>query len=100
MVEQLRSTKLKEAAKKVEDGLYMVGPFLAEYGRRYDRPDLRQQVIRHVLLMQQHTRDPKTGLWFHAWDETRTADWCDPATGLAPEFWGPFAGLGAGGHPG
>ena len=48
----------------------MVGPFLAEYGRRYDRPDLRQQVIRHVLLMQQHTRDPKTGLWFHAWDET------------------------------
>ena len=88
VVEQLRSMKLKEAAKKVEDGLYMVGPFLAEYGRRYDRPDLRQQVIRHVLLMQQHTRDPKTGLWFHAWDETRTADWCDPATGLAPEFWG------------
>ena len=70
------------------DGLYMVGPFLAEYGRRYDRADLRQTVINHVLLMRQHTRDEKTGLWFHAWDETHTADWCDPATGLAPEFWG------------
>lgn len=70
------------------DGLYMVGPFLAEYGRRYDRADLRQTVINHVLLMREHTRDEKTGLWFHAWDETHTADWCDPATGLAPEFWG------------
>lgn len=80
--------KVKLTGQMWLDGLYMVGPFLAEYGRRYERPELRQTVIRHVLLMRQHTRDPQTGLWFHAWDESRSADWCDSATGLAPEFWG------------
>lgn len=80
--------KVKLTGQMWLDGLYMVGPFLAEYGRRYERPELRQTVIRHVLLMRQHTRDPQTGLWFHAWDESRSAGWCDPATGLAPEFWG------------
>ena len=38
--------------------------------------------------MREHTRDAKTGLWYHAWDESRKADWCNPETGLAPEFWG------------
>ena len=70
------------------DGLYMLGPFMSEYGRRFDRPDWRAQVARHVLLMREHTRDEATGLWKHAWDESRHADWCDPETGLAPEFWG------------
>ena len=70
------------------DGLYMLGPFMCEYGRRFDRPDWLSMVSRHVLLMQEHTRDEKTGLWRHAWDETRQAGWCDPKTGLAPEFWG------------
>ena len=38
--------------------------------------------------MRENTRDEKTGLWYHAWDESRKAEWCDPQTGLAPEFWG------------
>lgn len=80
--------KVRHTGQMWLDGLYMIGPFLAEYGRRYNRPDLREDVIRHVLLMKEHTRDPKTGLWYHAWDETHQADWCDPDTGLAPEFWG------------
>jgi Predicted unsaturated glucuronyl hydrolase involved in regulation of bacterial surface properties, and related proteins len=25
---------------------------------------------------------------YHGWDETKKAAWADPATGLAPEFWG------------
>lgn len=80
--------KVKLTRQMWLDGLYMVGPFLSEYGQRFGRQDLREQAARHVLLMREHTRDPKTGLWFHAWDESRQADWCDPATGLAPEFWG------------
>lgn len=70
------------------DGLYMLGPFMSEYGRRFHRPDWRADVARHVLLMREHTRDEKTGLWKHGWDETRQADWADAKTGLAPEFWG------------
>lgn len=39
-------------------------------------------------MMQEKTRDPKTGLWYHAWDCSKEAEWADPETGLAPEFWG------------
>lgn len=70
------------------DGLYMTCPFLAGYAARFQRPDLADLAVREILLMYEHTRDEKTGLWYHAWDETRTARWCDPETGLSPEFWG------------
>lgn len=70
------------------DGLYMLGPFAAEYARRFDRPELMEEIVQEILLMREYTRDEKTGLWYHAWDESRQASWCDPETGLAPEFWG------------
>ena len=70
------------------DGLYMSGPFMAEYAAKFDRPDLRELVIGQALLMEQKTRDPNTGLLYHAWDSTRQAPWANPATGRAPEFWG------------
>lgn len=70
------------------DGLYMVCPFIAEYARRFDRPEWTDLVVNEIRLMREHTRDAKTGLWYHAWDESRKADWCNPETGLAPEFWG------------
>lgn len=70
------------------DGLYMVCPFLAEYARRFDRPAWRDLAVQEIRLMREKTRDPRTGLWYHAWDESRKAEWCDPETGLAPEFWG------------
>ena len=70
------------------DGLYMVCPFIAEYARRFDRPEWTDLVVNEIRLMREHTRDAKTGLWYHAWDESRKAGWCNPETGLAPEFWG------------
>lgn len=70
------------------DGLYMSGPFMAEYAARFDRPDLTELVIREALLMAQKTRDPATGLLYHAWDSLKQAPWADKTTGCAPEFWG------------
>lgn len=70
------------------DGLYMACPFIAEYARRFGRPEGTDLAVNEIHLMREHTRDPKTGLWYHAWDESGQADWCDPKTGLAPEFWG------------
>jgi len=32
--------------------------------------------------------DPKTGLLYHAWDDSKVIDWCDKLTGLSAEFWG------------
>ena len=70
------------------DGLYMAGPFCAEYARRYNRPDMAEDVVREAQLVAKHTRDEATGLWFHAWDGDRKTAWADPVTGRAPEFWG------------
>ena len=38
--------------------------------------------------MRKMTEDKETGLWYHAWDCSKEAEWADPETGLSPEFWG------------
>lgn len=38
--------------------------------------------------MEKKTKDPVTGLWYHAWDEKKVQPWANPKTGQAPEFWG------------
>ena len=70
------------------DGMYMGGPVTVEYGVRYDRPDLFDKVHRQMSLMRDRITDPKTGLMFHAYDQTREAVWADKETGCAPHFWG------------
>lgn len=70
------------------DGLYMAGPISAEYGKRFNSPEYFDLVAEQALLMQEKTRDEKTGLWYHAWDSTKEMDWADKETGLSTEFWG------------
>lgn len=70
------------------DGLYMACPFIAEYARRFHRPELMDLAVQEILLMCENNRDSRTGLWYHAWDETRQQKWADPETGCSAEFWG------------
>jgi unsaturated rhamnogalacturonyl hydrolase len=70
------------------DGLYMGSPFLAEYGQTFGAAAAGDDAALQCVLMEEHTRDPKTGLLYHAWDESRQQRWCDPATGLSKQFWG------------
>lgn len=70
------------------DGLYMAGPVSAEYAARFDQPEYLLLAAKQALLMQEKTRDEKTGLWYHAWDSGRNTDWADSQTGRSPEFWG------------
>jgi len=70
------------------DGLYMAGPFLAQYAKEFDRPDLMDVVTLQAQLMERFTRDPKTGLWYHAVDLLKRHGWADPVTGCSPAFWG------------
>jgi len=70
------------------DGLYMGGPICAEYAFRFGQPQYLEIAAEQALLMQEHTRDEKTGLWYHAWDYSKKAPWADPETGRSPEFWG------------
>jgi unsaturated rhamnogalacturonyl hydrolase len=70
------------------DGIYMAGPFLAEYARRFDEPAVFEDVLHQILLIEEHTHDARTDLLYHAWDESKAQRWCDPATGCSRHFWG------------
>jgi unsaturated rhamnogalacturonyl hydrolase len=54
----------------------------------FDEPAIFDDVAHQILLVARHTRDPLTGLYYHAWDETRSMEWADPQTGLSRNFWG------------
>lgn len=82
------------------DGLYMGSPFLAQYAKEFNSPFLSgyhkgnsgatlfDDVANQVILMAKHSYDPTTGLFYHAWDESREQRWADKETGTSPHFWG------------
>ena len=70
------------------DGLYMAGPIAAQFARTFGDSEYLDMMAFQAILMEEHTKDPVTGLLYHGWDETKAAPWADPVTGLAPEFWG------------
>lgn len=74
------------------DGLYMGSPFLAQYAKEFDEPALFDDVANQVVLMAKYTYDPETGLFYHAWDESRKQKWADKVTGQSPNFWGRSVG--------
>jgi len=74
------------------DGLYMAEPFYAEYASRHADTTAMNDVARQFLLVARHLRDPKTGLYYHAWDSVHQQPWADPATGLSKNFWGRAVG--------
>ena len=74
------------------DGLYMAQPFYAQYATTFGEPAAFDDIAHQFLLVARHTRDAKTGLMYHGWDESRTQKWADPQTGLSANFWGRAVG--------
>lgn len=70
------------------DGLYMAEPFYAEYASVFHQPQDFPVITRQFVLMEEHARDPKTGLLYHAWDESKKQAWANPVTGDSHIFWG------------
>ncbi|MER7684290.1 glycoside hydrolase family 88 protein [Streptomyces sp. NPDC097610] len=69
------------------DGVYMVNPFLVEYGKEFgDATYANDEAAKQLYVYGNHLQ-VANGLLKHAYDESRTASWADPATGLAPEHW-------------
>jgi unsaturated rhamnogalacturonyl hydrolase len=70
-----------------DDGLYMVVPFLVEYGNEFgDSQADDAEAVKQLTVYADHLQQPD-GLLQHAYDESRTASWADPTTGLSPEQW-------------
>lgn len=70
------------------DGLYMGEPFYAEYAALFHEEAAFQDITRQFVLMEQNSRDNKTGLLYHGWDESKQQRWADKTTGRSPNFWG------------
>jgi unsaturated rhamnogalacturonyl hydrolase len=70
------------------DGLYMGDVFYADYAARFDEPKDFDDVAKQFTLIGDHTYDPRTGLFYHAWDEDKKQVWANPKTGDSPSFWG------------
>lgn len=69
------------------DGLYMADPFLAQFARDFDEPEIFDDIAHQIAIFDQQARDPQTGLLYHAWDAARVQPWADPKTGCSPHFW-------------
>ena len=69
------------------DGLYMAEPFRAEYASVSHHPEDFSDITHQFVLMERHARDPKTGLLYHGWDESRQERWANKQTGDSSEFW-------------
>lgn len=70
------------------DGIYMASPFYAEFAATFGEPLAYDDVGRQIFLAWHHARDPRTGLLYHGWDESKSQAWADPETGCSPCFWG------------
>jgi unsaturated rhamnogalacturonyl hydrolase len=69
------------------DGLYMAEPFYAEYASVYHEDTDFDQIADQFIWMEQHARDNKTGLLYHAWDQSKKERWANPQTGLSASLW-------------
>ena len=89
------------------DGIYMADAFYAQYAHAFPLLSVTgdysprgeaerggrgggafDDIAHQIVLIEQHTRDPVTGLLYHAWDESKRQRWANPITGCSPHFWG------------
>lgn len=69
------------------DGLYMGAPFYANYTVSFEEGKALDDIAHQFELIQKNARDEKTGLLYHAWDESKAMEWADDKTGTSPNFW-------------
>jgi len=74
------------------DGLYMAEPFHIAFAKNYIKDQTKankiyDDVVLQFDLIQKHSRDQKTELLYHGWDESKSQKWANKATGNSPHFW-------------
>ena len=70
------------------DGVFMSMPFLIRYGKLFgDSRYTDDEAGRQLIIYASHLNDSKTGLMFHAYDESGQSAWADKETRHSPEIW-------------
>jgi unsaturated rhamnogalacturonyl hydrolase len=69
------------------DGVFMGMPFLVRYGRLFgDSVYANDEAAKQLIVYASHLQSPE-GLLYHAYDESGTSAWADPAGHHSAEFW-------------
>jgi len=69
------------------DGLYMAQPFYVQYAGIMGLPEIYEDAVNQFTYMENHARDPRTGLLYHGWDESKKERWSNQKTGTSAHFW-------------
>ncbi len=69
------------------DGLYMAQPFYMQYELTYNDGKNCRDSYEQFVNVYRNMRDLRNGLYYHAYDASREAFWCDKVTGLSDNFW-------------
>ncbi len=69
------------------DGLYMAQPFRMSYDTIYGKKDHYLDICKQFNNVRKNMRDPVSGLYYHGFDESRSAFWADPVSGCSRNFW-------------
>lgn len=70
------------------DSIDEAEPFYAEYAREFHHPEAFADITRQFALIQEHVRDPRTGLIHQGWDESKQERWANQQTGRSAQAWG------------
>lgn len=68
------------------DGLYMGQPFYTLYAKHYDESKI-DDIISQFNNVFSIMFDKEKELYYHGYDSSRVAFWCDKETGLSKNFW-------------
>jgi len=69
------------------DGLYMALPFYAEYEAKFNGHRQYEDVANQFLTVKNILKNEETGLYYHAYDDSKSMFWCDEKTGLSKHCW-------------
>ncbi len=69
------------------DGMYMGQPFYMEYETKFNHKENYGDIFAQFANVVKHMRDEKTGLYYHGYDASKKAFWCNQETGLSENFW-------------
>lgn len=69
------------------DGIYMMQPFYVKYETMFNNKINYDDIVGQIKLVRKLMFDEEKGLYFHAYDETKTMFWANKETGLSKHFW-------------
>lgn len=70
------------------DSMYMMGVFSSMYAKRFNKSYMFDKIYTQAKLMYTYMKNPKTGLLYHMWDDSKEESIVNNKTGIIEVSWG------------